>query len=1395
MDKLTAKFQQALSGVQALGVSRDHQLIKPALLLSVLLLTVLLIVVLVVVHAKQLSDIEKNLLWVEKAQLVLHGLSEQRALLASQPGQIHALEQPLATESKGEPDARTPSVTVQTGTLLAALDDMERELPQVHSAANARVHLTGLICEAVLVLVLLALLWLAYRMFRVQHEVFAQHVIDRTRQFDESAARLSFALQRTRTAGWEYDPHKRADYRTVEYDRIFGYDESLSDWSCEKFLAHVLDEDRAEVARSLQEAMETQSEWSVECRIRRADGEVRWIWATGEHVLDEDGQTRRIAGIVQDITERKHAEEALRASEMRFRSCVDQACDSLFVHDASGRLIDVNSLACRSLGYTRDELLSLNVCDVESEFDLEAAQALWQQVRPGESSILHGRHRRKNGSTFPVEVSLGCFELNGERQYIALARDITARVDADQALRFSEERFDLAMRASSDGLWDWDVSTNTVYYSPRWKAMLGYRDDELENCFSTWEKLVDPELKERAMALSNECLQGQAETFEMVLRLRHKDGHWVDVLSRGKPVFDAQGKAVRMVGTHVDISDRLEIERELAEAQRIAHIGHWHLDLNANTLTWSDEVYRIFELPPSDAVMTYKDFLGMVHPEDRDELERAYRAHIQHGEAYNIEHRLLLPDGRIKYVQERCETEFDANGKAVRSLGTVQDITERKVAEDLIRRDGEQQTTLRELLEITTSNKPLTDALDECLQRLLALSWLSLLPKGGIFLMSEDGSRLDLTVARNLPPEIRSLCAHVPLGCCHCGRAAASAAIQYAHCVDVCHDISYPGMGDHGHYSVPLISDAVVRGVLVLYLSPGFLRDPLKEQFIASVANILAGAISRKRTEQLLIQHQASLEQRIRTRTAELDRARLEAERLSRVKDSFLATMSHEIRTPINALLGMLELMTMDELNARQAHRLDVAQNSGKLLLRIVDDILDFSRIEAGRLEIHPEPADLASIVDMTARFFMPMASSKGLRLVCNISPDISPALLADRLRLRQILNNFVSNAIKFTEHGQVEIRAELLEHRAGADRVRLVVADSGVGVAAETKSRLFQPFSQADGETTRRYGGSGLGLVICKRLADMMQGQIELESTPGQGTTLSLTLDLPVIDIALLRAAQLSQPASIMPVQVSELPSVAEARAAGRLVLLVDDHVTNRDVLTEQLQVLGYASEQAASSSEALRMWSAGSYGLLITDCHMPDMDGYQLTQEIRRQEVAGGRARTPILAWTANALRDAADACAAAGMDDILIKPAALNALKQKLQQFLPTPGESSIPVMASATTQDARPPVWDADVLHEMFGGDEAMKERILQRFRQTSQSDSVALDRALATHDAEEVRHLAHRIKGAARTIGAHEYAQACAALEQAATSQDWVAIDAAKAHIDSAWTTLKQVMRW
>lgn len=520
------------------------------------------------------------------------------------------------------------------------------------------------------------------------------------------------------------------------------------------------------------------------------------------------------------------------------------------------------------------------------------------------------------------------------------------------------------------------------------------------------------------------------------------------------------------------------------------------------------------------------------------------------------------------------------------------------------------------------------------------------------------------------------------------------------------------------------------------------------------------------------------------------------AHEANRAKSAFLAAMSHEIRTPMIGVTGMLEILAHTPLDAEQRQALNVVQASAQTLLRIIGDILDFSKIEAGRLEIEPVPTALPELVRSVTASHAGSASSKGLGLRCEIDPRIGPAHYADPVRLRQILGNFLSNAIKFTREGGVQVALEWrgedpAQGALGADRLVFRVTDSGIGISPEAQARLFQPFAQAEADTTRRFGGTGLGLAISRRLAELMGGTVEMESVPGIGTTLRLHL-------ALARAPAEELPQASLPgdgrggFRPRRLPTVAEAEQAGRLVLLVDDHPTNRQVIQRQLALAGYAAETAEDGREGLQRWRSGRYGLVLTDVHMPHMDGYQLARAIREEEARGGRARTPIVALTASALKGEAERCLGAGMDDYMAKPVGLQALDACLRRWLPLPDADAAALAepAAALPQLAQPPPLDPAVLDALTGGDAGEVRALLGDFLASCDDDLAQAQALRSGGDLPGLARQAHKLKGAARLVGAQELAQAAERLEAAAREAAWDRVLPAASDVETALERLR-----
>ena len=464
------------------------------------------------------------------------------------------------------------------------------------------------------------------------------------------------------------------------------------------------------------------------------------------------------------------------------------------------------------------------------------------------------------------------------------------------------------------------------------------------------------------------------------------------------------------------------------------------------------------------------------------------------------------------------------------------------------------------------------------------------------------------------------------------------------------------------------------------------------------------------------------------------------------------------------------------------------AQGSAQILLQIIGDILDFSKIEARKLELAPVPFLVRPLAEAAVQTFFHTASAKGLRLDCSIDERVAAAHVGDALRIRQILSNFISNAVKFTTEGRIALRVRVVDDDNVTQQLEFSVADTGIGVAPERQRELFQEFVQADASTAARSGGTGLGLVICRRLADLMGGRVTMDSEPGRGTTLHLTVPLAIADPARVEGYGAAPALLTRPKPTREV-----AEREGSVVLLAEDHPINRRVLVHQLGIIGFHVDTAEDGLRALELFTSGRYGFVLTDLNMPVMDGCELAHAIRRHEAEAGVPRTPMAALSANVLPEDAEKCLAAGMDDFIGKPAPMALLADKLRQWMPHitwPGASTPAAAATGAdlADDGRPDgVIDRRVLDELTDGDDDLAADVLADYVEASRSDVGALLAAVAGASEDEVRRQAHRVKGAAGIVGAHEVVTLAGLLETDASSRvdDWPALQAVADELEAA----------
>jgi PAS domain S-box-containing protein len=940
-------------------------------------------------------------------------------------------------------------------------------------------------------------------------------------------------------------------------------------------LLHCPETDPATVAR-VHAAMAAGRPVQAEMVSRTRSGERFWTEIDLHPLHDATGRLSGYVSVETDITERRRQQETLaqlahEATEARARleMAVEALPDAFAYYDADDRLVLCNARYRDFYPRTGSRMTP----------GTPFAEIVRSAIANGEVPAATGReeewlaerlerHRAADG-TAEQRQAAGRWLRVIERSTPDGGR-VGMRIDIT-GIKLAEQRLTEIIDGAEAGTWEWDVTTGENRVNARWAAMIGYTLEDLGTVtIERWRSLLHPDDRAAAETRLAPVLTGEADRFETEIRMLHKAGHWVWIQTRGRVARrDAQGSPELMAGVHLDISPLKHAEERLEQIIDAAAAGTWERDLTTGAAQINDRWAAMLGYDRAELEgLTGCGFDMLTHPEDLCALRRQNDSTLAAGqESFGNEIRMRHKAGHWVWVLSRGRViARDAEGRPARVAGIHLDISERKRLEEELTAERDYLARLMETSE----------------------SCITALDADGRLIFANRAAETVLGLASS---ELAGRCYDDPAW-----RITALDGGEFPHSAlpfvrvmatgqpvrDVRHAIEWPD----GRRCILSVNAAPLRA------------RGLSARVVCAITDI---------TEQVAAE-------------AELRDAALRAEAANRAKSRFLANMSHEIRTPLNGVLGMAQLLEDEIADPRQRGLLATIRDSGEMLLAVLNDILDVSKIEAGKLELETVPFLPVDLLRRIEAMHAPQAAARGLALTVRAGRGSERVRLGDPNRLAQVLHNLVGNAVKFTETGGVAV----LVSAPGDGALHITVRDSGIGMSPSQLARIFEDFEQADGSVTRRFGGTGLGMSIVRRLVGLMGGRIALHSRPGQGTAVRIRLPLP-------RA-----PEGLMPVAAGGATGavVPAGGIAGLRALAADDNATNRIILQAMLTRLGIAVTMAVDGQDAVAAWAPGKADLLLLDISMPGMDGVETLAAIRAREAAAGVAPAPAIAITANAM-----------------------------------------------------------------------------------------------------------------------------------------------------------------
>jgi PAS domain S-box-containing protein len=945
------------------------------------------------------------------------------------------------------------------------------------------------------------------------------------------------------------------------------------------------DADRAEVEKMIA-AIKANRPVKVELPTRRKDGAGVWSEVNIVPIVEAGGGCTHIVSVRRDITERRRMEQALRANASLLRHVADSVPAIIYMAEPDMAYSFVNKVWTDFTGRNSCEAFGSGWAESLHPDELALVEAVQRWFEERQSYEYEHRIRRSDGEyRWFLNRGRPLFGEDGiYLGYIGSCTDITDRKEIELQLRDREALFRGLCESMAALIWMTDDTGACTYFNKRWLDFVG-RSMEQEIGYGCMENF-HPDDREMCLQLYQEHF-AERDPFKVEYRLRRADGKYRWILDQASPQFRADGSFAGYIGTCFDITDRKHTEEVLhrSEAKNRAFLGAipdlmFLVDRHFTYVDYKARNESMLMVSPSEFLgRTLTEVLPPALAQTLTGIvSAAFRGEPGEPVEYAVEN-----GGSIRYSEARAVAAGDE------AMVLIRDVTARRKA-------------------------------DEAIGRLAAIVQSS---DTAIVGMNVDGAIVDWNKAA------QRICGYSEAEMCGSSIFQLMPETERAIIAGLLDEVRRGGAVHH--YETTWIRKYGTPVPVALTISP--VRDSAgRRQGVSMIArDVTETRESERRLKQLA--HE------LQVKNHELGSALETAREATELKSRFLANMSHEIRTPMNGVVGMADLLLGTALDPEQLGYANSIRCSAGALLTVINDILDLSKIEAGKLQIEQVPMVLEDILADVVALLWVQAQEKELDFGFQLSPGLPRCVCGDPVRLRQVLTNLAGNSVKFTERGHVRITAALDDESDDALLVRFTVEDTGIGMAPEKRDQVFSSFVQLDDSLTRRYGGTGLGLAISKELVHLMNGSIDFASEPGSGTTFWFT--------ARFRKYS-GSPGSE---KVARASSAAAPKLAGLRILLAEDNEVNRRIATRILEKAGHQVEVVNDGAEAVTAYRRGSFDLIVMDVQMPVMDGLQATAEIRRLEPAGRR--IPIVALTANAMAGDRGRCLQAGMDGYVSKP----------------------------------------------------------------------------------------------------------------------------------------------